>query len=593
MQNEPLYAIRDLTGGLNTKQRPNKIADNQLQSIVSMDFSANSLRRALGYTVLGTDEDSASLGKTLYTHTILAGQEVLIKTIGNMIKFYDTVDSAWYVLTDATFTANLRWSFDKFNSYLYGHNGTDNWIFWQGGSMTTIVNAITAVSTTIDLQTGKGALYPNSGTVMIQGEAITYSGKSTDQLTGCTITTNHPAGSTVILKLDSTTYSSLQPANQIAFFKNRMYMIDADTPTIIRHSKLADVTNPETDLVNFTVAGTGAGDAGYGIAPNQIVAMQAIISGNSTSLLACFCKDGIVYAFQVTDSDSTTNAFVPMRTMTTYPITKEMVTIVENDIIMTDQFGHIRTLGYGDVNTPIQVQTISTNIEPSLESMDFTDGQAIYDKRKKYIVGKDSEENTFTFYHDSNYNAWGAYSHWGCVSLARYNGDLYGLSAISGNVWKLNSGYDANGDTYYSEAITKDIDFNSPLKLKTLLKLRMSGLITTNCTTYIDIFFDNNEKPVTFTLEGSNTNIIGENPNVATGTVVFGSNVFGGGLPEGVNRKEFYAELKFNVTIPFTKVSLKIRIDDSNVDFEMNDAIFFGKLLSNNQWLSAKIINPT
>lgn len=593
MKNELLYSIRDLTGGVNTKQRPNKIGENELQSIVSMDFSANSLRRSQGYTLYGTEPNSDYLGKSIYTHTILTGQELMIKTIGNTIKFLDTVDNTWYKLTDATFTANLRWSFATFNSYLYGNNGTDSWIFWKGSTLTTIVNAITAVSTTIDLTTGKGVFYPNSGTVMIQDEAITYTGKTDDQLTGCTITANHPAGSTVLLKLDSTTYSSLQKAKQIAFFKNRMYMIDSETPTIIRHSKLADNTNPETDLLNFTIAGSGAGDAGFGIAPNQIIALQPTINGNSSAILASFCKDGIIYAFDVTDTASTTvNVYIPLRTMTTYPISKEMVAIVENDTIMTDQFGHIRTLGYGDVNTPLQVQTISTKIEPSLEIMDFTEGQAIYDKRKKYISGKDTNGNIFTFYHDSNYNAWGAYSHWDCLAFTRYNGKLYGLSSTSGNVYELNSGYDANGGNYYSEATTKDIDFNLPLRLKTLLKLRMSGVITNNAVVYFDVFFDNSENPVTFTIRGDNNDIIGLEPNVSSGTIVFGNGVFGGGLPSGVNRKEFNAELRFKTIVPFNKVSFKIRIDDSNVDFEMNDLIAFGKILDVNQWLTAKIIKP-
>lgn len=596
MKFNPLYTIRDLTGGLNTKQRANKIQDNQLQSIISMDFSANSLRRAPGYEKFGIEPDDDLLGKTIYTHSILAGQQVLVKSIGTFLKFLDRVDNTWYKLTDATFTADLRWSFDKFNGYLYGQNGTDNWIFWKGSTMTTIVNAVTSASVVIDLPAGKGNLYPASGTVMIQDEAIPYTGKSGDQLTGCTIVEDHPAGSTVILRLDSTTYSGLAKATQIAFFRNRMYLIDKDTPTIIRHSKLADNTNPETDLVNFTIAAAGAGDAGFGIAPDQIIAIRPLINGNSTSVLAAFCKDGTVYAFVVTDGASTTvNAFVPMRTMTTYPANNRMVTVVENDLMMADQLGHVRTLGYGDVNTPLQVQTISKLIEPSLEEMNFEDGAMIYEKRKKYIVGKTTgaSTNDLTFYHDSNYNAWGAYGHWDVVDLAEYEGSLYGLSALTGNVWKLNTGYDVNGETYYSEAVTKEIEYGIPLIYKESLKMRMSGLITTNCLTYIDVFFDNDEDPTTFLINGDNVNIIGPNPNVAVGTVVFGSGVFGGGLPNGVSRREFYAQLQFNTLKPFIKMSIRIRMDGANIDFEMNDCMVWAKVLSENLWLTSKLINPS
>lgn len=591
MKNEPVYPIDDLTGGVNTKQRPSKIAPNQLASIISMDFSANSLRRALGYTVFGTDVDDEETGKTLYRHSILAGVDVLIKTVGTFIKFYDRVDGAWYKTTDATFTANRRWSFDRFNGYLYGQNGVDNWVFWQGSTLTQIVNGVIAGSTVIDLPTGKGALYPASGTVMIQDEAITYTGNAADQLTGCTITATHAAGSTVILRLDSSTYSTLADANQISFFRNRIYIIDASTPTIVRHSKLADNTNPETDLVNFTISGGTAGDAGFGIAPDQIIAMKAMITGNSTSVLACFCKDGNVYAFVVTDgTGTTTNAFVPLRTMTTYPVTNRVVEVVENDLMIVDQRGHIRTLGYGDVNTPVRIETISSLIEPSLETMDFTDGAMVYDKRKKYVIGKttDANVNDFTFYHDASYNAWGAYSHWDCVDFAHYDGELYGLSAVSGNVWKLNNGYDANGGTYYSDAVTGELTLGMPLNYKEALKLRMTGLITNNCLAYIDFFFDNEETPVTFLINGNNPAIIGASPNVAIGTVVFGSGVFGGGLPDGVSRREFYVQLKFSATFRFLKVTMRIRIDDKNVDFEMTDALLWAKLSDTNYWLPSK-----
>ena len=44
--------------------------------------------------------------------------------------------------------------------------------------------------TTISLASGTGANYPSSGTIIINSEAITYTGVSTDNLTGCTRGTN-------------------------------------------------------------------------------------------------------------------------------------------------------------------------------------------------------------------------------------------------------------------------------------------------------------------------------------------------------------------------------------------------------------------
>lgn len=594
---EPLAHIQDFTGGLNTKQRPNKIAPNQSKSIISMDFSANSMRRALGYSKVGSEGDSARdnlVGKTLYTHKILAGVDLMVKSVGTYLEFYDTVDEKWYLLTDATFTAGLHWSFASFNGFLYGNNGIDDWIFWNGGATSTLVNAIAPGGTTIDLQTDHGGRFAASGTVMIQDEAITYTGKTGDQLTGCTITEAHAAGSTVMTKLDSTSYASLRKVRDIKFHQNRLYFIDYDVPTTIFHSKLADNTNPETDLLNFTIAGAGSGDAGFGIAPEELVALKQIINGNSSVMLASFCKDGIIYSFNVIDSatGTTTNAFIPARTMNTYPQAKQLIADAENDVAFVDRLGHTRTLSYGDVNTPLRVQTIADLIEPSLEVTDFSNGDVEYQNRKLYQVGKseNAATNDITFYHDSSYTSWGAYGHWDVNSLAIYNDDLYGLSSISSSVWKLNTGYNANGNTYYSEFQTGDITWGYPLQYKTASKIRISGFITNNCKAYLDVFFDNSANFLTFEISGNDTNIIGNAPNVSVGTVVFGEGVFGGGLPGGTNRKEFWAELRLNDIEHFLKMSLRLRIDDKEVDFEANDIVIFAKLEGSEVWEDQRVL---
>ena len=588
----PVAQLRDFTGGVNTKQRPNKIADNQLKSIISMDFVANSLQRAKGYESFGIEPDNTLTGKTLYKHSILAGQDVLVKTIGTYLKFYDEVDDKYYKLTDATFTTGKRWSFATFNGYLYGVNGVDTWVFWRGSARSTLNGAITNVDTIINLQTGHGGRFPTSGDVMIQDEKISYTGKAGDQLTGCTITQNHPSGSTVILKLDSTstTVTSLTKAKRIEFFRNRMFAIDNDNPNILRHSKLADNTNPETDLLNFTI-GSGAGDAGFGIAPDEIVTMKTFITGNNTSILAVFCKDGIVYSFVVTDgTNTTTNAFVPLRTMNSYPVAAHMVEIVENDLAFVDNHGFIRTLSYGENNTPVRVNTICETIEPSLELMDFSDGCIKYDRRKLYTAGKtqNAVTNDITLYRDSSYSAFGTYGHWDVIDLTIYNDRLYGLSVVTGNVWLLNEGYSANGNQYYSESVAKDYDFGLPLQYKQLLRARLSGFITNNCEAYIDFYFDNEEKPITFLIDGDNTDIVGNAPNVAVGSVIFGSGVFGGGLPEGVNRRYFDAEVVLPIARAFLKMTFKVRIDDQDVDFEINDMELYAKQLSPNVWKKHK-----
>lgn len=601
MSFKPQLIIEDLTGGINTKQRDSKIKDNQLAEIVGWDFDANTLRRAKGYTKLGTEPDSTLTGKNIYKLNVLSGQDVLIKPIGTYLKFYDEVDDTWYKITATTFTANLKWTFAQWGGNLYGNNGTDSWIFWQGNKRSTLATTAAIGATTIDLATGHGVRFPTSGTIMIQGEKVTYTGKTSDQLTGVTgVAVEHTSGSTVVLELDGTTYSTIDKASVIEFYRNRLYFISATTPTWLYYSKLADNTSPETDLLNFTSAGTGAGDAGYGIAPDELVTMKEYINGNSSSILATFCKNGIAYAFAVTDGTSTTvNSFIPTRTMSSFPIAKQAICIAENDLSITDNLGHVRTLGYGDVNTPLTTKTISQLIEPSLEATYWNNIFQYYHNRKLYVGGATTAENTndIYYYHDSNYNAWGAYGHWDCVDITEYNNYLVGMSAVTGNVWKLNDGYSVytedeadnyEGD-YSSEAVTKAYEWDLPHTYKSMLKLRMDGFITSLAEVYLDVYLDGTLFG-TFLISGDNTNIQGSIPNVAVGTVVFGQGVFGGGLPGGSVRKQFVAQLQFSTIKNFLSAQFRLRMSGKNVDFEMTSMTSWARLESEELWLPTKII---
>lgn len=600
---KPSLEIRKLTGGINTKKRADKIGDDQQVSILGFDFDADTLRRSKGFTKLGTEYDTTLTGKTIYNHSILTGTEVLVKNIGTFLKYYDTQDDSWYKLTLSTFTANLRWSFASFNGYLYGNNGTDNWIFWNGGARSSLLNAIVAGAVTIDLQVGHGARFAASGSIMIQDDTIAYTGVAGDQLTGVTgVDVDHNASATVIQALDASTYSAVEKARDIAFYKNRLFFISATNPKKIVHSKLADNTNPETDIINFAVGG-GSGDGGFGFAPDAMVALEVFVKNETTSVLAVFCEDGIVYNYVVTDGTATTtNVLVPTRTMNSFPKQPWLTCVAENDLAFIDQFGHIRTLSYGDINTPLNVKTISNDIEPSLEATDFDDGFIKYFKRKLRAGGSSITDgiNDIFYYHDGTYNSWGAYEHWDCVDVVEYNNTLVGLSQITGNVWTLDDSYavylddaaENNEGTYYSEALSKEFDLGKPLLYKSGLKIRAAGFISSNCPAYLDVFTDGTLLN-TFTISGDNTNILSSVPNVAVGTIVFGTGVFGGGLPGGTTRKEFLAQMQFNIIRNFIKIQFRLRIDEKLVDFELSDLIAWCKDESLELWLPQRVLLPT
>jgi len=104
------------------------------------------------------------------------------------------------------------------------------------------------------------------------------------------------------------------------------------------------------------------------------------------------------------------------------------------------------------------------------------------------------------------------------------------------------------------------------------------------------MFLDGASTPLfIWEIAGNNTNIVGSLPNVAVGSVVFGRGVVGGGLPNGVNRREFFAELLVNDLTPFLTCDVHCVIDDKNVDFETEEMIIFGDI-NTHIWKDNKVL---
>jgi len=66
-----------------------------------------------------------------------------------------------------------------------------------GGPRATQNGAITPATVIISTIEGT-ALFPSTGMIWIEGEAITYTGKTANTFTGCTVTQNHPNGSVIL-----------------------------------------------------------------------------------------------------------------------------------------------------------------------------------------------------------------------------------------------------------------------------------------------------------------------------------------------------------------------------------------------------------
>ena len=111
------------------------------------------------------------------------------------------------------------------------------------------------------------------------------------------------------------------------------------------------------------------------------------------------------------------------------------------------------------------------------------EGAAEYLTRQLYTVGRQnsSSANNFAVVRNTDPPGFTFYDHWHVNDLVEHENALYGLSSVDGNVYKLNTGFNADGGALLARYPVAALDHGAPLRLKMLYKIRIAGYITNNC----------------------------------------------------------------------------------------------------------------
>lgn len=581
----PVELITNYGGGANTRDLPEFIERNQSPFPLNVELIGSRFRKFPGFTHFGTDSDEGMPGWTLYNHRILSSEEVMVKTISTRLKFYDEVTETHHLLSSASFTADRRWWFDTFNGYLFGGNGVENLVRWRGSSWGKLQNAVLAGATEIDLQAGEGVLFATSGSGMIEGDTFAWTGKSTDQLTGVTgLTSNHAAGSRVIAELDSSTYSTQPKGSVGAIYKNRLFIRPDDAANTLYFSKLADNTSPQDDLANFTIAASGAGDAGFIIFPAAIRGVKKFLDGSNNAIFLALCADGEAYSVTVTDTagspGTTVGLFVPYKNLLADLAGENMVVSTENEIAVVDNFGTMRVMGYGEQSTAVKTErlsdSIATTTDPSL--LDFSSGAFRYADRKLFAlcrftgdpyqnfgVIRDTDPNGFVFADCFTWN-----------DIVEWKNRYYAIDSVTGKTYRLKDGRSADGAPIRARYPLPKLNHGVELIHKTARKIRVKGAMTPDCQLFLDLFYDSAVHPQTFVLEGDDTSVVDvNNPSVAMGTVIFGQVPLSGGISNPSDLRPFTATINLGTDRMFYHVLPVWRNEQADVDFEIHSQLHY------------------
>lgn len=580
---QPVVKIQSLQGGVRTDDFFDNLTEVESPEIIGMDIEKTKPVKTPGFVEFGTD-DSTEVYSRAFNHRILSNIEVLTK-FGIRAKFYDTITEKYLLFsTKEDFDADAGWWFATFNSYLFCGNEVDGFFRWKAGAWSTLTNPVTAASTTIDLATGEGARFDLSGTGLIEGDSFTWSGKSGDQLTGVSgLSASHTAGNRVITAMDVTTYSSNPKAKIGVFFANRLFLVDAENPNTIKFSVLADNTVPHDDLTDFSTS-SGAGAAGFLILPAPVLGLQVFYNAGNNPVLIALAADGNSYSINVTDSGSTTVPTNPLfKPFNADLLGERLITITENSFVFVDNNNNLRSASYGEQNTVLNTIRISDGIQPSLDTYDISGGFMKYIDRRLFIHCKrtsGASTNNYTVVKDTHPDAYTFYDHWAFNDIVEWQNDYYGISAQTSQTFKLFTGDDANGDTYYCKMSISGLGFGENMILKTMKKIRHFGYMTVNATIYLRVYYDTDTEPAyVFEIKGDNQEITDTISGVSMGTVTLGGGVFGGGSS---NSSEKFTAFKADLNLPpdryFYTARIEIVNDEAGVSYKFDKLLLFAEM---------------
>ena len=197
-----------LNKGLITRVEPDNIPDGAASSLLNIDIDGVGFGPRKGRTVLGDIPSVTGGAVGLFNYRRGDGVERLIWVNDDTanskatMRVYDSDNAVWEVLEDNLFESKT-WTFAPFNESwderIYMCNGYDDILKWNGA--TTLINgALSGAETTITVDDTDS--FTESGTLVLEGTKVTYTGRTGTTFTGCSGT---PAASDNVMIMQAIT----------------------------------------------------------------------------------------------------------------------------------------------------------------------------------------------------------------------------------------------------------------------------------------------------------------------------------------------------------------------------------------------------
>lgn len=570
--------------GLQTKSDPEKVDDgaNVFGYNTSINFGDRISARNLGYELIGTYVDSTYPGKTLHTFRKKDGTNILIRTWGTNLDYLGGLAPDWEVIKD-NYTPGQVFGFADYNigtdgiSYTYFGNAVENFSRWSV-AQTTFASATANTITKQGVDTWADELFDNittPRTVVIDGIVYTYTGgESTTTLTGVTpdpTAVAHAVGAVITQGIQE--YPSNPKGNIYMTMSNRLFISGVkDSEQAVYFSKYGDVAD---FLSNALVTGSTATASGtFNLAEGG----GGVIGMAQDEQSMYMVKRSIVYIATLTDTLYTLKPLKPFdsKSQTMGGVFQKSVFTGSNSVFLVTPDKQVLSLDRVQYIDYPQSTSISDIIKPTTDALDYSQSAGVVFNDLVFLACKSSSTavaNDVVLIWNNKTKYWeSAIVGWNVADWTIYNDELYFISSLNPNVYKVtNTPNDGDYDVT-SLWRSKQFDFGMPYNLKDIGNLFIEGRIAPNTSLTIKLYLDDDgfTQTYTTTFNGTETgyiynttplNTFGINP---FGIVQFGSNVDISG------KKKFRVYLNENFSpLPFYTAQIEFSSSGQNQQWEV------------------------
>ena len=581
--------IKDFSGGWVTEIKSDSLEINMSPSLENVDFSASgSVKKTWGYEEMAADPEDA-LNTRLIVVPDRQGVEFLFKKCGTKIKVLDKVMGRWDTLLTGLTDGDTP-VYEYFDGTAYIISNVDNAVSLDLIKNTRLTADVLLGATTVDVDST--AQFDASGTFYLNSAIVTYTAKTATSFTGCTGVIASGDNSRAFVPMTDVGGANEIPKGTItAQYAGRLMVMKNST---IYSSKLLDLTN-------FTVAGAGTGDAIQKTIESKGNALKVFYDDNNALRLLSFAANNKIYVHDVLDDAALSS------TIMTLSLFKENVTALNqlstlvgpNNLYHVDARNQLRSLGQTFASKGVN-KVYSDSMSKFHEALfklsyNFEDARSIIYGNEYWMICRqgDGTINNRLVIFDFDAGTWRLRTNINASDIAVYDGDVIFTDAVTNKVFRFDETLMSDDDeTLYFKYSTADLDLEK-LNFERVRRVRIAGFISKNCKSTVKVYSNFASKLIgTFTLDGSNTEIVG---TATLSDSTFGGMIFGdeiiGGTSSGIDTRFFIADLQLNDLPTLENFRLVFENNQSNVYFEITAIKPFIMSMNENYWPESKIIN--